>query len=121
MVYDAKRGVTVLFGGKRGEMSMRDTWEWDGRAWMQDSTSGPSARKNHAMAYDRFRGVTVMFGGDNTQNELGETWEWDGQSWTRRNGLEPSRRTNHAMAFDQDRGVCQRRGAGAVDQRAVPQ
>src|SRR4051812_27020856 len=32
MVYDAARGVTVLFGGSTGTSS-GETWEWNGSAW----------------------------------------------------------------------------------------
>ena len=37
---DSSRGVTVLFGGN-GMCYQNDTWEWDGQAWLQRSTSGP--------------------------------------------------------------------------------
>jgi hypothetical protein len=33
MVYDRRRGKTVLYGGLQG--SKDDTWEWDGRQWKQ--------------------------------------------------------------------------------------
>ena len=61
----------VLFGG--GEESIAgatvrivgsplgDTWAWDGAAWTQRSTTGPSARSGHAMA--TLAGKVVLFGG----------------------------------------------------------
>ena len=86
MVYDAARGVTVLFGGyniitgNNGE-----TWEWNGTAWTQRMVSGPSPRYLHAMVYDAARGVTVLFGGNNSVSGYnGETWEWNGTAWTDR-------------------------------------
>ena len=32
---------------------MGDTWEWDGRFWIQVADSGPAPRGRHAMAYVR--------------------------------------------------------------------
>lgn len=34
MVYDAARNRTVLHGGT-GEKVLDDTWEWDGKGWLQ--------------------------------------------------------------------------------------
>jgi hypothetical protein len=102
MVYDAGRGVIVLFGGY-GLYS--DTWEWDGQTWTKRSSDGPSARHSHAMAFDAGRGVTVLFGGEDRQGLSRETWEWDGSSWTKRSTSGPSARYHHAMAYDAGRGV----------------
>ena len=33
MTYDPVRDRVVLFGGKRNEANLGDTWEWDGRRW----------------------------------------------------------------------------------------
>jgi hypothetical protein len=76
MVYDAARGVTVLFGGQlaNGTLSS-ETWEWDGVAWTQRMISGPSARSSHAMAYDASLGTTVLFGGIANDIINAETWE----------------------------------------------
>ena len=58
MAYDAKRGVTVLFGGRFFDGSSLihydDTWEWDGNAWteIEVEVAGPSPRSLHAMVYD---------------------------------------------------------------------
>src|SRR5437762_13881436 len=63
MVYDARRGKTVLFGGI-GSGDLDDTWEWDGVRWRQSTDPfRPPARDDHAMAFDARRGRTVLFGG----------------------------------------------------------
>lgn len=100
MAYDAARQRTVLFGGygAQPQMTLGDTWEWDGVAWVQRA-SGP-AKAGHAMAYDSHRGVVVLFGG----NPLGgQTWEWDGESWTLRPVIGPPPRSRTALAFDSQR------------------
>jgi len=107
-VYDAARGVTVLFGGYTEvspNWSSDETWEWNGTAWTQRAVTGPSRRWDHAMAYDAARGVTVLFGGTNGSNSNAETWEWNGTAWTQRVVSGPSARWGHAMAYDAARGV----------------
>jgi len=103
MVYDIVRGVTVLFGG-RDEFALGETWEWNGTAWTQRSSSGPTSRFDCAMAYDSVRGVTVLFGGRNN-GFLGDTWEWNGATWSQRLSNGPSPRFGHAMSYDSARGV----------------
>jgi len=98
MAYDARRGVTVLFGGfDANSNDLGDTWEWDGASWRQVAFSGPTARFGHAMAYDRVRRVTVLFGGDAENRE--DTWEFDGTGWTEVVTPGPAARHSHAMAY----------------------
>ena len=101
MVYDERRGVTVLFGGTTNATAgLGDTWEYDG-AWRQINLPGPAARFRHTMAYDSARGVVVLFGGTtNNTDRLGDTWEYDGAAWTRRDVPGPEARTGHAMVYD---------------------
>ena len=116
MVYDAARGVTVLFGGSGiadacgtlGSPRCSDTWEWDGTTWADVTpVISPPARYNHALAYDAARGVTVLFGGEaSPSNRLEDTWEWDGVGWTEVTAdVSPPARHNHALAYDAARGV----------------
>jgi hypothetical protein len=87
MEYDRARERTVLFGGvtERPHPSggvitetVGDTWEWDGKRWVQSHDMGPDPRCYHAMAYDSARKRMILFGG-----ELGygigvyvrDTWE----------------------------------------------
>ncbi|MFM9997251.1 MAG: immunoglobulin domain-containing protein [Phycisphaerales bacterium] len=91
MVYDAARGVTVLYGGCSNFGSVAtflgDTWEWDGVSWTQrfppHSPGGP--RIGHDMVYDSIRGnVLILFGqataAPNPYNP--GIWEYDGTDWT---------------------------------------
>jgi hypothetical protein len=118
MVYDASRGVLVLFGGKNaatGELA--DTWEFDGTTWTDVSPpTSPPARFGHAMAYDSARGVAVLFGGKNAATPaLADTWEFDGTTGSAVSPpASPSARAHHAMVFDEARGVTVLFGGGSV-------
>ncbi len=101
MVFDAARGVVVLFGGNDGTFR-NETWEWDGREWRLVAQTGPSPRSRFGMAYDENRGVVVLFGG--IPRDTGDTWEWDGTEWKRVDTEQaPSGRSRVAMAYDPNR------------------
>lgn len=89
MAYDAKRGVTLLFGGhdeipNHAQIATsNDLWEWDGdrwrlrqsrtvtTGWTNDPTKGwqltyrerPVQRADHNLVYDAARDRLVLFGG----------------------------------------------------------
>ncbi|HOW69996.1 MAG TPA: kelch repeat-containing protein [Phycisphaerae bacterium] len=107
MVYDATRGVVVLFGGWKTGGYTSDTWTWDGTDWtLLDPAFRPSPRYKHAMAYDSDRQVTTLFGGWGSGGAVRETWEWDGTVWTQRSpAASPSQREGPAMVYDSDRRV----------------
>ncbi len=109
MVYDAARGVTVLFGGSADDdgddVVLGDTWTWNGSQWQQAHVSGPAARVLHAMAYDSLRQRVVLYGGWSGSVPLGDTWEWDGAQWQQVSLAGPSVRALHAMTYDSTRGV----------------
>ncbi|MCC6811805.1 MAG: DUF4215 domain-containing protein [Deltaproteobacteria bacterium] len=81
LVFDTKRGRTLLFGGYTQSISSfnsgcfkSDLWAYNGASWTCVSsksgadagcpvTPGPDARYGHAMAYDRDRDRVVLFGG----------------------------------------------------------
>jgi hypothetical protein len=111
MAYDDRRARVVLFGGYRrsssGTIRLGDTWEWDGRQWMQVASDGPSPRNGAAAAYDARRERVVLFGGSGASNE---TWQWGGDRWVQRNAGEVPGRFNPSMTFDRARGVVIRFG-----------
>jgi hypothetical protein len=77
VVYDPERRRAVLFGGLLSfGVPSNQTWEYDGKAWVQNSLTGPSARVSTAMAYDAARGVVVLYGGRLPNGAtLTDTWE----------------------------------------------
>ncbi|MFC1609819.1 kelch repeat-containing protein [Myxococcota bacterium] len=113
MVYDAGRGVFVLFGGRKDTFptptgqGLADTWEYDGDAWREVTPpTSPPPRLGHAMAYDSARGKTVLFGGfHNRARPRQDTWEYDGNAWIEVTPTtSPPTRKGHAMAYDSTRG-----------------
>jgi hypothetical protein len=104
MAYDKKRGKMVFFGGFAGGATYGDTWEFDGKAWVKVSETGPPARNSAQMAYDENLKKVVLFGGHNwiglNLNYYRDTWAWDGIAWNRLKKTGPSARTDHAMATD---------------------
>jgi galactose oxidase-like protein len=110
MVYDARRGRIILFGGNDGTGILGDTWEYEGTAaaWTKLRTNGsPPARVAHQMVYDTARGRTILFGGHSATGDLGDTWEYDGvtATWTQigTSTTGPPARSLHAMAYDRAR------------------
>lgn len=71
--YDADRSRIVLTGGYENEY-VRDTWEWDGSAWIR-GPEGPAGAYDVDLAFDaaRHRVMTVVGG---------RSWGYDGERWT---------------------------------------
>lgn len=109
MVYDQRRSVVVLFGGRSPTQTLGDTWEFDGVTWTQRTlNTNPGAREEMAMVYDAGLGETVLFGGYNrdTNIVLGDTWHYDGSDWSLRApnaATTPSARYRAAADFDSTR------------------
>jgi|GEM_PF-1724420 hypothetical protein len=113
LTYDTSRRRAVLFGGtsawtqQSGWNNLNDTWEWDGKDWVEFSPSNaPPPRRDASLVYDPGRGVVVLFGGvrqvDGTRQEFfNDTWEWDGQDWIERAPeLSPSARASVNIYYD---------------------
>ena len=120
MVFDARRGFTVLFGGQGASGLMRaDTWLYElgrWRRWSRWLGRQPARRCGHAMAFDEGTGQTVLFGGvDLFRRSLGDTWLFDGSAWRRAHGPGPPARRYAAFAYAPDLGGCVLHG-GAADE-----
>lgn len=103
VVYDAARGVVVLFGGHDGSNSYGDTWEWNGTTLQLRSNTGPAPRWGHAMAWDEGRGRVVLHGGRGAQF-YGDMWDWNGTSWQPTpNGAGLGVRKFHSLVHDRSR------------------
>lgn len=109
MVYDAGRGVTVIFGGMgtgpagQPSPSLGDTWEFDGNTWASRDVIGPPPRRAPGVAYDSKRGLVVLFGGLGANGALGDTWAWNGIAWRRLATTGPEPRAMGYMAYDKAR------------------
>ena len=119
MVYDSRRGCSILFGGQ-GQLGVvfGDTWIYGGGRWKQCRFwwwNRPAARCGHSMAFDEATGKVVLFGGINQLFlSLGDTWLFDGASWQKVRGPGPPARRYAAFAYDPDLRGCVLHG-GAWD------
>lgn len=108
MVYDRARQRVVRFGGglTDSDLSVAETWEYDGVDWTHVSpAASPGARRSHKMAYDSDRQVVVLFGGQEEENETAQvfedTWEYDGTTWSLALATAPMvARFGHTMTYD---------------------
>ncbi len=109
MVFDAKRGRTVVFGGMgtapEGQRppTLGDTWEYDGSVWKQIQAAGPSPRMGAGAAYDSRRGRVILFGGMGESGFSGETWSWDGSEWKKLSDTGPAPRGMGYVTYDKAR------------------
>ncbi|MCU0865852.1 MAG: hypothetical protein MUC36_18875 [Planctomycetes bacterium] len=83
LVYDASRGVCVLYtqGFFNGS---GETWEWNGFSWTPRLLpTNPPRLRDAGMVFDLQRNRTVLFGGRlGNGNPSYTTWEYDGTNWT---------------------------------------
>src|SRR5712671_2813291 len=86
LVYDLQRGRALLFGGAQGQVTLGDSWTWDGNVWQPlTSPVTPPPRVGAGIAYDAFRDRVVMFGGMILGSQvLADTWVHDGTQWLQR-------------------------------------
>ena len=96
---DAPNGQVLVYGGSGFQT---DTWALRSTGWVQLG-SGPTARKNSAMAYHPNSGKIVLFGGEDVLGvRLGDTWTFNNGVWTPEPmlGTPPPARSGHAMSVD---------------------
>jgi hypothetical protein len=113
MVFDERRGRTVIFGGTgpygpdQPPPRLGDLWEFDGRRWRpREFATGPGARTSPGAVYDSTRGVTIIFGGVDGSGFLGDLWAWNGAEWRKLAGASsagPPPRATGQLAYDQRR------------------
>jgi hypothetical protein len=105
MAYDAGRGVTVLSSGWRTHENIgaNDTWEWDGTAWTENTTTGtpvaPTGFEISLLVYDSGRGVVIDY--MTTLNRQTLMWDYDGTTWRKINTTGPVETAS--MAYDSAR------------------
>jgi cysteine-rich repeat protein len=77
------RDRLIMFGGSLQDTTRAgDTWAWDGAAWTQVATTGPSPRVFHVMAPTGRAGEVLLWGGNGLgTGTLDDTWLWNG-AWT---------------------------------------
>ncbi|MCI4356693.1 MAG: hypothetical protein L3K18_06085 [Thermoplasmata archaeon] len=102
MVYDAKDGYVLLFGGLVSGPALQDTWTFVGGTWTQlTPASSPSARGAAAICFDSADHYVVLFGGFSGTSYLADTWKFSGGLWTVLSPTShPSARADAAMSYD---------------------
>jgi len=74
--------------------------------WTQRHYTGPSPRRNPAMAFDPVQKRTVLLGGEGAQgpnmiaSAMADTWERDGSYWTQTADIGPPSAGRYEMAWD---------------------
>ena len=127
MVFDAHRGVTLLFGGKRSGRNWSDIWSWDGATytdsnqvtravWQPETADGwdslmlagqwPAPRYANAEAYNSDDHTVLMYGGWRwiTQNDAG-TATYSGETWQLVPYLPPCKGCSSDFNQDGDSGT----------------
>jgi PKD repeat protein len=110
MVYDAKDGYLLLFGGEYLNASSfkytyyNDTWAFEGGHWVNlTNPVAPSPRFGFGLTYDAEDGYVVLFGGSSRATSfLNDTWTYSGGNWTnitRPQGAPPPRYWS-SMTYD---------------------
>lgn len=101
MVYDAKDGYVLMFGGSGIK---NETWIFSRDTWTELHPSvAPHGRVDAGIAYDAADGYVVMFGGRAGSYVFNDTWEYVGGQWTNITvsaGPAPSTRWSPGMAYD---------------------
>jgi hypothetical protein len=110
MVFDAQRGVLVLFGGNSGA-ELNQTWELTGTTWTDRTaslTGSPPAQSGGRLAYDAARQRVVLTGNGSYPTQ---TWEYAGTGWTSGAGLMASAAWG-GLAYDEVRQRLVATGSG---------
>jgi len=110
MVYDARDGYLLLFGGYYGPaaaVTFGDTWTFRDNAWTESFLAvHPSNRTQASMAYDPKDGYVVLFGGIGPNGGyLNDTWTYAGGAWHKlTTPSAPSPRAAPSMTYDASDG-----------------
>lgn len=113
------RNSVLLFGGtSERNVSLGDTWEWNGRAWAESpQATPPASRTGAALAYDPARTALVLFGGASGGASLGDVAMLDRTGrWTRMTTTNtPPARAGAAFAYSGAAGALVLAGGVTVE------
>ena len=106
MIYDPLRQEVLMYSGHFAEstgefVDYDDLWGWNGEAWRQINTDGPTpGHRNHtALVFDPMREQILLIGGREL-NRPGDTWIWDGVNWEEIPATNLPARSGHSVAYD---------------------
>jgi len=77
LAYEPTRKFFVAFGGYANQVSLNDTWFFDGKDWNLFTATKfqPPVRLNMILWYDRVRKHVMLFGGYHNDIVYRDTWE----------------------------------------------
>lgn len=130
LAYDPSRRALVIYGGQNPGAEgqrLRDTWEWDGDAWITSIfIEPPATEQGYAMAYDGNVGQVLLFGGGVSHpggvfEHTNTMWGWEPPKWSIVSTGGPEPRSGARMVFDDARAVLVLHGgwAGAGGSRRL--
>jgi hypothetical protein len=101
MAYYPPLNRIVLYGGS-GAGVTQNAFAWDGSAWAQVGSTGPSAATEHSMVYDSDSARLLLVGASTSD---AATWLFDGASWQRvaHQANTVRARTNQCAWYDERR------------------
>ena len=119
MVYDAKDGCVMMFGGSHqsggGQPPIGDTWKFQNGFWSQIGSCGgpsqpgcsvaPSPRYHVDAAFDAAANKVLLFGGSLAIGVGSDTWTYQGGVWSNLSakiGTSPRPQAGGAMAYVSD-------------------
>jgi hypothetical protein len=103
VAYDEKRNVLVLYGGRPIALGKcnQETWEWDGKTWIQKEVQPPTACDHVKMVYDAASDESILFSGlDPSEKLINETWSWNGTEWKFLSKEGPESRGHFGLVYD---------------------
>jgi hypothetical protein len=102
MVFDARDGYVLLFGGYSTKGDLKDTWKYVGGRWTELSpATSPPGRVGAAIAFDAKDNYVVLFGGASGSAALSDTWTWAAGAWTKLTpATHPTARSSAAATYD---------------------
>jgi N-acetylneuraminic acid mutarotase len=113
MVFEAKTGKVILFGGWNQTTDFGDTWVYDPatNTWTDAAPAGegPSSRALSQMACEASTGKVILFGGGTSGNvATADMWVYDpaANTWApiAPAATLPPARSGHALAYDLGKG-----------------
>jgi hypothetical protein len=105
IVYDSKRSLALLFGGRAANDQVRgDSWTWANSKWTAVTGAQPPARHGANLVFDDTNARAVLFGGfDQSDAPVATNWKWSGTTWSALTGPQPPVRGGAGLVHDPKR------------------
>jgi MYXO-CTERM domain-containing protein len=125
MLFDKKRGLTVVYGGSTQAGVVDDLWTWDGAQWAELKPAGnkPPPLKLASLVYDEQTDQYLLYGGissDDPQSASSTLWAYNPTTAAWTSSASPAgKRFAHAAAYDALKGRMLLQGGRSVSNAIV--